>query len=477
MKRIFKFNLIALAAFMAAACCNEERIITVEVPERPAGQEDMIQYAAPAMETVRVGFIGLGMRGPGAVWRMCNIEGADIVALCDVVPENVEKCQEMLVKNGRHKAVGYSGSEEVWKQMCERDDIDLIYIATDWKSHAMMAGYAMEHGKHVAIEVPAAMSMDEIWYLINTSERTRKHCMQLENCVYDFFELTSLNMAQKGLFGEILHCEGAYIHNLEEFWDEYWHDWRLLYNRDHRGDVYPTHGIGPVCQALDIHRGDKLNVLVSMDTKAVNGKEYYEKNRGESAPDFQNGDHTTTMIHTEKGKTIMIQHNVVTPRPYNRLYQLTGTKGFANKYPVEGYMVDTDLVGDLYTGETGAKSEKVDIENLSAHNFVPEDVKKALMDKYKHPIQKELETTAKKVGGHGGMDYIMDYRLIYCLRNGLPLDMDVYDLAEWCCLTELTGISIKNGNAPVEIPDFTRGGWDKVKGYRHAFAPGDEPAE
>ena len=414
---------------------------------------------------------GLGMRGPGAVERMCQIDGTKIVALCDVEQDRVEGASGILERFGRPEAAEYYGSEDAWMQLCDRDDFDLVYIATDWKVHAKIAKYAMEHGKHVAIEVPAAMNLTEIWDLINTSERTRRHCMQLENCVYDFFELTTLNMAQQGLFGEILHAEGAYIHNLEDFWDEYWHDWRLLYNRDHRGDVYPTHGIGPVCQALDIHRGDKMNVLVSMDTKAVNGREYYEKHRGEAAPDFQNGDHTMTMIRTEKGKTIMIQHDVVNPRPYNRLYQLTGTKGFANKYPVEGYMVDASKVGELMTVPSSqGRQEKVDIENLSAHSCVSEDVKQALMEKYKHPIQKDLEQTAKKVGGHGGMDYIMDYRLIYCLRNGLPLDMDVYDLAEWCCLTELTAISIENGNAPVEVPDFTRGGWNRIDGYRHAFA-------
>ena len=408
---------------------------------------------------------------PGAVERMCQIDGTKIVALCDVEQDRVESASGILERFGRPEAAEYYGSEDAWMQLCDRDDIDLVYIATDWKVHAKIAKYAMEHGKHVAIEVPAAMNLTEIWDLINTSERTRRHCMQLENCVYDFFELTTLNMAQQGLFGEILHAEGAYIHNLEDFWDEYWHDWRLLYNRDHRGDVYPTHGIGPVCQALDIHRGDKMNVLVSMDTKAVNGREYYEKHRGEAAPDFQNGDHTMTMIRTEKGKTIMIQHDVVNPRPYNRLYQLTGTKGFANKYPVEGYMVDASKVGELMTVPSSqGRQEKVDIENLSAHSCVSEDVKQALMEKYKHPIQKDLEQTAKKVGGHGGMDYIMDYRLIYCLRNGLPLDMDVYDLAEWCCLTELTAISIENGNAPVEVPDFTRGGWNRIDGYRHAFA-------
>ena len=473
MKRFFVFAVAALLLPLLFSCSGGEKMsmIRTEVPERPAGQEDMIGFAAPPLDTVRIGFIGLGMRGPGAVERMCQIDGTKIVALCDFEQDRAEAAAGILERFGRPEAALYYGSEDAWKRLCERDDIDLVYIATDWKSHAKMAIYAMEHGKHAAIEVPAAMSLDEIWSLINVSERTRRHCMQLENCVYDFFELTTLNMAQHGLFGEILHGEGAYIHNLDEFWDEYWHDWRLLYNRDHRGDVYPTHGLGPVCQAMDIHRGDKMNVLVSMDTRAVNGKEYYEKHRGEAAPDFRNGDHTMTMIRTEKGKTIMIQHDVVNPRPYNRLYQLTGTKGFANKYPVEGYMVDFSKAGDLASDSDSAAGEgKVDIENLSAHSFVPEEVKDALMAKYRHPIQKELEQTAKKVGGHGGMDYIMDYRLIYCLRNGLPLDMDVYDLAEWCCLTELTAISIENGNAPVEVPDLTRGGWNKVQGYRHAFA-------
>ncbi len=463
MKRLL---IILTASLLFTACTNEvidkkevAKIIKTEVPNRPEGQKDMVAFAAPKLDTVKVGFIGLGMRGPGAVERFTHISGTKIVALCDIRPECVEKSQEILKKAGKSEAATYSGNEEAWKQLCDREDINLVYIATDWKHHTPMALYAMEKGKHVAVEVPGAMNLDDIWALINMSEKTRKHCMMLENCVYDFFELTTLNMAQKGVFGEVLHVEGAYIHNLEDFWGAYWDNWRLDYNQKHRGDVYPTHGMGPACQLLNIHRGDKMNVLVSMDTKAVGGPAYIKKKTGKEVTDFKNGDHTMTMIRTEKGKTIHIQHDVVSPRPYTRMYQLTGTEGFANKYPVEGYALHPTQVD---------KAVMPDHENLNAHRFVPQKVKEALMNKYKHPIHKELEEIAKKIGGHGGMDFIMDYRLIHCLRNGLPLDMDVYDLAEWSCLAPLSAISIENGNAPVEVPDFTRGAWDKVKGYRHA---------
>lgn len=459
-KNIFAAALAA-AALLLGGCCSQpaSRTIETEVPARPAGQEDMIAYAAPAIDTVRVGFIGLGMRGPSAVERFTHIPGARIVALADLRPECVERCQQILARAGAPAAAEYSGSEEAWKALCERDDIDLVYIATDWKHHAQMGLYAMEHGKHAAIEVPAAMTLEEIWALIETSERTRKHCMQLENCVYDFFEMNTLWMAQHGLFGEVLHVEGSYIHNLEEFWPYYWNNWRMDYNRRHRGDVYATHGMGPACQLLDMHRGDRMTTLVAMDTKSVNAPAYIERTTGERVEDFQNGDHTMTMIRTAAGKTIHIQHDVVTPRPYSRMYQLTGTKGFANKYPVEGYALEpAQLAGD----------EMPDHENLSAHGFLNREQHAALVEKYTHPIIREVGDLARTVGGHGGMDFIMDYRLVYCLQNGLPLDMDVYDLAEWCCLAPLTALSIENGSAPVAVPDFTRGGWQKVKGYRHA---------
>lgn len=440
---------------------KDKYVVKVETPARPAGQTDVIGLVTPKLKTVRVGFIGLGMRGPGAVERFTKIPGTQIVALCDIYPEGIKKSQEYLKKAGLPAAAEYTGSADAWKKLCDRDDIDLVYIATDWKNHAKMGIYAMEKGKHVAIEVPAAMTLDEIWALINTSERTRKHCMQLENCVYDFFELTTLNMAHKGLFGEILNVHGAYIHNLEEFWPYYKDDWRLKYNREHRGDIYATHGMGPACQLLDIHRGDRMVTLTSMDTKSVTGAELEKRLHNRTVTDFQNGDYTMTMIRTAKGKSILIQHDVMNPRPYSRAYQLTGTKGFASKYPIEEYCFRPDALK--------ANNAVPDHENLNMHSAVSDKVKNELMTKYKHPIHKELEETAKKVGGHGGMDYIMDYRLVYCLRNGLPLDMDVYDLAEWCCLADLTRISIENGNAAVEIPDFTRGSWNKIQGYHHAL--------
>ena len=450
---IFKLLLISFL-FLGWATASAQMIKT-KAPKRAKGQTDVLRLAIAPIPTVRVAFIGLGMRGPGAVERMTHIPGVEIVALCDMLETNTKSTNEILTKAGHPKAQEFFGDENAWRKVTALPNVDHIYIATDWKHHAKMGVQAMKDGKNVAIEVPGAMTMDEIWDLINTSEKTRKHCMMLENCVYDFFELTTLNMAQQGLFGEILHAEGSYIHGLQPYWGKYWDNWRMDYNRKHRGDIYATHGMGPACQALNIHRGDKMNYLVSMDTKAVGNPAYIKEKTGEDVKDFRNGDHTMTMIRTEKGKTIQIQHDVTSPRPYSRMYQLSGTKGFANKYPVEGYALDSKIIGTDVTPNH---------ENLNAHSFVPAEVKKALMEKYKHPIVKGIEEQAKKVGGHGGMDFIMDYRLIYCLQNGLPLDMDVYDLAEWSCLAPLTEISLDNNSAPVEIPDFTRGGWNKLKG-------------
>lgn len=489
-----KFNKIVALAFAAvlgfgAQTANAQSLspstkwhwdkgtIVVETPARPAGQKNVLGLKLPKYKTVRIGLVGLGMRGPGAVDNFCVLPGVEIVALCDFVEARAVAQNEKLRKRGLPPAAIYSG-ENGYKELCARPDIDLVYIATDWAHHFPVAECALQNGKNVADEVPSAMNLEECWKLVDLSEKMQKNCMILENCCYDWFEMRTLNMAQHGVFGEILRAQGAYIHNLDDFWDYYWKNpdgsdpeqlgWRLKYNRENRGDVYATHGLGPVAQALDIHRGDRMTTLVAMDTKSVHGKELVEKKTGKPCNDFRNGDHTTTLIRTANHKVIELQHDVMNPQPYSRLYQLTGTKGFANKYPVEGYAVDASQLKNA--------GHQPQVDNLSSHSFMPEAKKAALEKQYEHPILAKFGKLAKEVGGHGGMDFIMCARLIYCLQHGLPLDMDVYDLAEWCCIAELGALSMDNNCASVTFPDFTRGHWNDVKGYKHKYASAEEEA-
>lgn len=467
------FVMILLCLTLGFGSCvtdsSSVKMIKTPIPPRPTGQSDVLGLRCDPIPTVRVGFIGLGMRGKGAVNRFMAIEGVEIKAICDLEQYNLDRVQESIVKQERPVAQEYIGNE-AWMEVCERDDIDLIYICTDWITHTPMAVYAMEHGKHVAIEVPAATSLDECWQLVETAEKTRKHCMMLENCCYDKFELATLNMAQQGVFGEIVHVEGAYIHDLRSlnFNDRlskteayepgvgsdtkkkpgltgYWNYWRKNYNIEHTGNPYPTHGLGPVCQVLNIHRGDKMNYLVSVSSDQFGMTEYAEKRFGEESPEakqtYKLGDMNTTLIKTEKGKTIMIQHDVTSPRPYSRIHLVSGTEGFAQKYPARQIA-------------------------LNSHSALPQAKMDSVLQVYEHPFYKEAGKRAAELGAiaHGGMDYIMDYRLVYCLRNGLPLDQDVYDAAEWSCLVPLTELSASNNGAPVEVPDFTRGAWNKLNG-------------
>lgn len=465
-KNTFKTLFIVLLATitMFVASCGGEKIATIptmiktDVPERVEGQKSVLGLAIAPIENVRVGFIGLGNRGVGAVHRFNFLDGATVTALADIRPERVEVAQDILTKAGKKELPGYSGTEDAWKALCDRDDVDLVYICTDWETHVPIALYAMSKGKHVAIEVPATTSLAECWQLVDMAEKTQLHCIMLENCVYDFFEMATLNMAQQGVFGEIVHTEGAYIHDLRALNFDvtegekggYHEMWRLKHNENHDGNPYATHGLGPVSQILNIHRGDKMNYLVSMSSGQYGMTAYAQERFGvgsEYDVDYKKGDMNTTMIKTQKGKTIMIQHDITSPRPYNRLHTISGTKGFAQKYPIQQITMEPN-----------------------GHSRLPEKEMKEFMAKYEHPITKEVGELARSVGGHGGMDFIMDYRLIYCLNNGLPLDMDVYDAAEWSCLGELTEMSVNNNSMPVEIPDFTRGDWDKVKGYKHAMA-------
>lgn len=452
MKRLFLILGVTLLIFTGKLIAQEKKMLEFPEPPRPKGQTDVLQLACKPVDTVYIAFIGLGMRGSDAVRRYMFLNGIKVVALCDILPERVDSSQKVLKINNRPQAAKYTGVDG-WKKVCERNDVDLIYVCTHWTLHTPIAVYAMEHGKHVVVEVPAALTLDECWQLVNTAEKTRRHCMMLENCCYDFFEMATLNMAQKGLFGDIVHCEAAYIHDLRwiNFDDKtgYWNMWRLKYDAAHTGNPYPTHGLGPVCQVLNIHRGDKMNMLVSVSTDQFGMTEYAKEKFGADSKwaktPYKLGDMNTTVIRTQKGRTIMVQHDVTSPRPYNRIHLISGTKGFAQKYPMEGIALEPN-----------------------AHEFLNKEKMDSLLKVYEHPFSKEIGELARKVGGHGGMDFIMDYRLIYCLRNGLPLDEDVYDAAEWSSIVYLSEKSVLNGSVPVKIPDFTRGAWNKLNGLKFA---------
>jgi hypothetical protein len=420
--------------------------LRLPVPER-LGNSVMGLTCEP-LHRVRIGLIGLGMRGMEGVERLMNVEGVDITAVCDIMPDRVAKAKKLVADKGRKEPEGFDKGEEDWKKMCERNDIDLIYICTPWGLHTPNAVYAMNHGKHAAIEVPAATTIEECWELVNTAERTRRHCMMLENCCYDFFELATLNMARNGVFGEIMHAECAYIHDLRwlKFDKEtgYQGMWRLQFSKWHTGNLYPTHGLGPVAQIMDINRGDRMEYLTSMSTNQVGMSLYAAEKFGADSPEARQpyvlGDMNTTLVRTFKGKTIMIQHDTTSPRPYSRIHILSGTQGVAMKWPVTRIALEPE-----------------------AHQWLEDGQYDKLMKEFEHPLVRQIGEKAREVGGHGGMDFIMDYRLIYCLRNGLPLDQDVYDAAGWSSIVELSEISVKNKSNCVEIPDFTRSGWETAK--------------
>ncbi|WP_167618264.1 Gfo/Idh/MocA family protein [Maribellus sediminis] len=418
-------------------------IISSDKAQTNSQKFNMSSYAAPAINKVRVGIIGLGMRGRAAVERLSLIEGVEIIALCDQYDDRVEKMQKFLSEQGLPRAKSYSGSKEAWKKMCENPNIDLIYIVTPWDLHTPMAVYAMENGKHAATEVPAATTLDECWQLVETSEKTKKHCMMLENCCYDFFELLTLNMTRQGLFGELVHAEGAYIHPLLELnfrKTGYAEMWRLKENQKRNGNLYPTHGLGPVCQAMNINRGDQMDYLVSMSSndfqmeeKAIELAEKDSFYREFAGKKFR-GNMNTTTIRTKMGRTIMIQHDVTSTRPYSRIHLLSGTKGIARKWP---------------------SPERI----AFGHEWIEKDEMEKLEQEYAPEIVKKIGELAKQVGGHGGMDFIMDWRLIDCLRNGLPLDQDVYDAALWSVISPLSEWSVANRSDSIDVPDFTRGAW------------------
>jgi predicted dehydrogenase len=398
------------------------------------------------MERVRIGFVGLGNRGGGAVGRYLSIEGVEIAALCDIRPDRVAAAQKRLADKGRPAAKEFGSTAEDWKRMCDMEGLDLVYNCTPWDLHAPISVYTMEAGKHAAVEVPAAITMDECWDMVNTAERTRKHCMMLENCCYGETELLMLNMCRLGLLGELVHGEGAYIHDLRvskfRTVGGYQDLWRLRFSQKYNGNPYPTHGLGPIAQYMGINRGDRFQYLSSMSSLQRGMTVYAEEKFGPDSPEarttYRMGDVSTTIIRTVKGRTIMVQHDTTSPRPYTRINTIVGTKGTFTDYPPRLAL------------------------DPNSHNWIQDEALKEYYAKYRHPLWTKVGDIARKVGGHGGMDFIMDWRLVHCLRNGEPLDQSVYDAAAWSCIFPLSRQSVAGNGESVKVPDFTRGVWEKT---------------
>ena len=421
-------------------------------------------FALKPMKQVRVACVGVGARGSSALHRISMIPGTVVTAVADLYQDRIDRQLKWLKDNGKPAPKKTFAGPESYKRVCEMDEVDVIYNVTPWNMHEPIAVYAMEHGKVPLNEVPGAISIDECWNLVETSERTRIPCMMLENCCYGEYEMAMFNMVKQGVFGDIVHGEAAYIHDQRSLqYNSRYHTidrnpdpakvgrpgWALHFYSKHSGNWYPTHGLGPVAKYMDINRGDNFDFLVSLDSKQACYRHYAKEMYSDWRKDLdvRMGDMNLSLIKTKLGRSILLEHDVATPRPYSRLNLISGTKGMAMSYP-EFKVAFEEKTGD-------GKAHKY---------WSAEDTEKVRL-KYRHPFWKVVGDIAKKVGGHGGMDFIMDLRWSYCLQNGLPLDTDVYDLAAWSAMVELTEKSVDSGSRPVECPDFTRGAWRTAKPF------------
>jgi len=417
------------------------------IPQAYPQTQPSEHLAAKPMDTVRIGYVGIGNQGSGHIMNLLRIEGAEIKAVCDIREERTLWAQEQCRLSGKPIPTAYNSGLEDFKRMCDKEDLDLVYNATPWKWHVPVSVKAMETESHAASEVPGAITLEGCWKLVETSEKYKKHCCTMENCNYDQTELMLFNMIRQGLFGELLHAECGYLHDLREykFGNIYYPpDWRLKYSIKRNADLYPTHGLGPVAQWMDITRGNRFEHLVSMSSPSpsLSLKREAVKRYGSDHPlaktDYALGDVVTTLIKTNKGQSILVTHDTNSPRPYSRKILIQGTHGLARKYP----------------------EQKIYIEGFSpSHEW--EDLSE-YREQYKHPLLKSLEEKAQGAG-HGGMDFIEDYRLIQCLREGKRTDSDVYDGVTISAVVALSERSIAANSSPVKFPDFTRGKWKNRK--------------
>jgi predicted dehydrogenase len=398
-----------------------------------------------AGKPIRVGIVGVGGRGTGHVRDVLQIPNVTLKAVCDINATRVEAVQNMTQKAGQPRPEGYSRGELDYKRLCAQPDLDLIYVATPWESHVAICIEAMKNGKHAAVEVPAATTLEECWALVETSESTGKHCVQLENCCYDRVELMALHMVRKGLLGDVVHAECGYLHDLRgiKFSDRGEGLWRLNHALRRNADLYPTHGLGPIAQCLDVNRGNLFDHMVSMASRSEGLREYAKSKFGPESPqsklDVKLGDVVSSLIRTRAGQTILVVHDTNLPRPYSRKILVQGTKGLLQKYP----------------------NPQIYVEGRGKHDQW-EDLFPGYTAEWEHPLWKELEARAKGAG-HGGMDYVLNYRLMRCLQKGEAPDMDVYDAAALSAVTELSERSIAKRGASVDFPDFTRGKWRSRK--------------
>ncbi len=414
----------------------------------------MGDYSAPKLKTVRVAFIGVGARGTGHARQIATIEGTEVVAISDLYQDlaqrSIDNCKEIGKGERHNEIVIYYGDEDKWKLMLKEVKPDVVFISTNWSNHAPMVIEAMNSGAHAFVEVPMATTIEDMWEIINTSEKTRKHCMMMENVNYGRDELMYLNMCRKGVIGDFLHAEAAYIHELRFQMEEQERgtgSWRTHQYAKGRGNLYPTHGLGPVAQYMNLSRGDdNFNSLISYSTPALGRKLYAEKNYPANHKwnklDYKNGDLNTSIIKTKFGRTIMVQWDETSPRPYSRHNLIQGTKGTLAGFPTRVAL------------EGGVKGV-----TKNHHSWVQGKDLEVLYEKYDHPLYKRLGALAKKMGGHGGMDFMMRYRIIECLRMGEPLDQNMYEGCFWSAVTPLSAKSIEDGGSPQRFPDFTRKNW------------------
>src|SRR5210317_68603 len=378
---------------------------------RSSNQKYMGDFASPKLKNIKAAFIGVGYRGKGHLNLFSSLPGTEVVAISDLYEDNITDSLKIIkeLKKPVDKINTYWGGENKWKTMLKEVRPDIVFISTNWKNHGIMAVETMKNNAHAFVEVPLALSINELWEIVNTSEKYNKHCMMMENVNYGREELMFLNIIRNGHLGDLLHAEAAYIHDLrfQMFEEERGTgSWRTLQYEQKKGNLYPTHGLGPVSQYMNILRSeDNFKTIVSFSTPAMGRKKFANENFSDNHKwnelNFQNGDLNTSIIKTHLGRTIMVQWDETSPRPYTRLNLIQGTKG-----TLAGYPNRVALEGGVEGGP----------ENH--HGWAEGEQLEAIFEKYEHPLYKRLGELAKRMGGHGGMDFIMSYRIIECLRNG-----------------------------------------------------------